>query len=50
MHYIVSEIGIGESFLEDCFHCYSKQITSAVTNESLIPFDLRKGAPETQKL
>ena len=35
MSYIVSEIWIGERFLEDEFYYYSQQIISAVANESL---------------
>ena len=41
--YIVSEIYIVGSFLEDYFYCYSQQILSAVTNESLISYNLIKG-------
>ena len=40
MHYIVSEIFIGEHLLEDCFYCYSQMIKSDVANESLIPYNL----------
>ena len=40
MHYIVSEIGIGRSFLEVCFYRCSQQNISAGTNESIIPYDL----------
>ena len=49
MCYIVSEICLGGRFLEDCFYCYSQQIISAIANESLIPYNLMKRAPETQK-
>ena len=38
MYCIVSEICTGGRFSEDCFYCYSQQIISAVTNESLIPY------------
>ena len=44
MYYIVSEICIDGHFSEDCFYCYSQQIKSAVANESLIPYNLRKRA------
>ena len=50
MYYIVSEICIGGHFLEACFNCYFQQIISAVANESLIPYNLIKKAPETQNL
>ena len=46
MHYIVLEICIGGSFLEEWFYWYSQQIISAVTNESLTPYDPIKRAPE----
>ena len=49
MYYIMSEICIGERSLGYCF-CYSQQIIYAVANEYLIPYDLIKRAPETQKL
>ena len=49
-YYIVSEICIGGHFLEACFNCYFQQIISAVANESLIPYNLIKKAPETQNL
>ena len=49
MHYIVSEIGNGGIVLEGSFYCYSQQIISALTNESLIPYNLIKRAPETHK-
>ena len=45
MYYIVLEICIGGYFLEDCFYYYSQQIKSAVANESLIPYNLRKRVP-----
>ena len=48
MYYIVLEMHIGERFLEDYFYCYSQQIMSAAANESLIPYNLIKRAPETQ--
>ena len=48
MYYIVLEMYIGERFLEDYFYCYSQQIMSAAANESLIPYNLIKRAPETQ--
>ena len=50
MYYIVLEICVGGSFLEDCFYCYSQQIISAVGSEYLIPNNLVKRAPETQNL
>ena len=50
MYYIVSEICIGGRFLEDCFYCNSQRIIFAVANESLIPYDLIKRAPETQNV
>ena len=50
MYYIVLEICIGGPFLEDCFYGYSQQIISDVANESLIPYNLIKGAPETPEL
>ena len=42
LYYIVSEIYIGVHFLEGCSYCYSCQIISAVANESLIPYNLKK--------
>ena len=48
MYYIVSEICTGERLLEDCFYCYSQQITFAVANVSLIPYNLIKRAPQAQ--
>ena len=50
MCYIVSEMCIGERFLEDCFQFYSQQIISAVANESVIPYNLIKRALETEPL
>ena len=50
MYYIVSEIGIGRRFLEDCFYCYSQQFIYTVANEFRIPYNLIKGALETQNL
>ena len=50
MHYIVSEIGIGGIFLEECFYCYFQQIISVATNEFLIPYNLIKKTPETENL
>ena len=50
MYYIMSETYIDERFLEDCFYCFSQQIISAVANESPIPYNLIKRAPETQNL
>ena len=47
MYYIVSEIYIGEGFLEGCFYCYFQHVISAIANESLF---LIKRAPETQNL
>ena len=49
-YYTVSKICIDGCFLEDCFYCYSQQIISDVANESLIPYNLIKRAPETQSL
>ena len=46
----MSEICIDGHFLEDCFYCPSQKIISAVANESLIPYNLIKRAPETQNL
>ena len=46
----MSEIGIIGSFSEDCLCWYSQQIISSVTNDSLIPYNLIKRAPETYKL
>ena len=43
--YIVLGLCIGESFLEECFYCYSQQIKSVVGNESLVPYKLIKKAP-----
>ena len=43
IHYIVSEVCIGRHFFKECFP--TNYI--AVTNESLIPYNLMKGAPET---
>ena len=43
MDYAVLEICIGGGFLEDCFYCYSKQITFDVVNESLISCNFIKG-------
>ena len=39
MYYIVSEILIGECFLEDCLYCYYQQVISAVAKESLSFFN-----------
>ena len=50
MYYIMLEICIGGHFLEDCLYCYSQQIIPAVANESLIPYNIIKRAPETQNL
>ena len=47
MYYIVSVIFIGGRFLEDCVPCYPREIIYAVANESLIPYNLIKRAPET---
>ena len=43
----MSEIGIIGSFSEDCLSWYSQQIISSVTNDSLIPYNFIKRAPET---
>ena len=49
MYYTVSQqICIGGRFLESFFYCYSQQILSAVAKESLILYNLRQRAPETQ--
>ena len=48
MYYIVSEICIAGRFLQDCFYCYSQQITSAIANESLTSYNFIKIAPEAQ--
>ena len=48
MYYIMSEICIIGLFSENCFYSYSQQNISAVANESLIPYNLTKTAPETQ--
>ena len=50
MYYMVLEICIAGSRLEDCFYCYSQEIISAVDNESLTPHNLIQRAPETQNL
>ena len=50
MHYIVSEICIGRRLMEDSFYCQPQQIISDVANESLIPYNLVKRAPETYNL
>ena len=34
-------------FLEDYFYFYFQQIISTIANESLIPYNLTKRAPET---
>ena len=47
---IVSEICIDGCFLEDCFYCYSRHMISSVANESQIPYNIMKRAPETQNL
>ena len=44
----MSEICIGGRFSEDCFHCYSQQIT--IATESLIPYNITKKTPETQNI
>ena len=50
MYYMVSEMYIGRRFLEDCFHCHSRQIRSVVAKESLISYNLTQRAPETGNL
>ena len=50
MYCIVLEICIDGPFPEDYFYCYSQQIISVVANESLIPYNLTKRAPEIQNL
>ena len=50
MYCIVFKICIGGRFLEDYFHCYSQQIIYAIANGPLIPYNLIKGALETQNL
>ena len=42
---MVSEICSGGPFLGDWFYFYCQQIKSAVTNESLISYNLTKRAP-----
>ena len=44
----MSEICIDGHFLGDCYYCYSQQIIAAIANESLIPYNLTKRAPEEQ--
>ena len=48
MYYIVSEYCFGGHLLEDCFHCYSKQIISASANEFLIPYNLIPNTKSTR--
>ena len=51
MYYIVSEICIGGRFLlEDYLVVIPQQIISATANQSLIPYNLIKRAPETQNV
>ena len=50
MYYIVLEICTVGRFLEEFFYYYSQQIISAIANESLIPYNFIKRAPETQNL
>ena len=50
MYGIVLEICISGHFLNACFYCYSQQIISDVANESLVPYNLIKRAPETPNL
>ena len=50
MSYIVLEICSGGRFLEDCFYYYSRQIISAVANESLFPYNLINRAFNTVTL
>ena len=38
------------AFLRELFYCYSQQLVSGLANESLIPFNFIKRAPETQNL
>ena len=46
MYYKVLRICIGGRFSEDCFYCFSQQITSAVAKASLIAYYLIQKAPE----
>ena len=50
MYYIALKICIGGPFLQDCLYCYSRQIISAVTNESLIPYNLKKSTRNKEPL
>ena len=50
IYYIVLEICAGSRFLQESVYCYSQQFISAVANESLIPYNRMKRAPETQIL
>ena len=50
MHYLMPVVAIAGSFFEDSFYCYSRQIISAVTNESLTPNNLIKRGPQTQNV
>ena len=48
MYYrLVSEIYIDRFFLKN--DCYSQQVISAVAREFLIPYNVTKRVPETQK-
>ena len=50
MYYIVLEICAGSRFLQEMINCYSQQFISAVANESLIPYNRMKRAPEKKIL
>ena len=45
MYYIVLEICIGGHFLEDCFYCLSQKVISAITNESLVLYNVIEREP-----
>ena len=45
MYYIVLEICIGGHFLEDCFYCSSQKVISAITNESLVLYNVIEREP-----
>ena len=49
MYYIMLEICADGRFTEDSFYCYFQQ-KSAAANESVIPYNLIKRAPELQNL
>ena len=45
MYYIVLEICVGGHFLEDCFYCSSQKVISAITNESLVLYNVIEREP-----